>query len=115
MQHYHEYLRARAKDPRRACHLVSKATTTETNLVRLMIDPRYLRGYGLSVTVNGDKSTLLLDTRTSGIRINSNITQKAAVTKLSAMDIRGIGDKGDRKGYIGLANSLKSCELLFQK
>src|SRR5438876_8271653 len=114
MQHYHEYLRARAKDPRRACHLVSKATTTETNLVRLMIDPRYLRGYGLSVTVNGEKSKLLLDTGASGILINRNLAKKAAVTKLSDVDIRGIGDKGDRNGYIGLANSLQIGELEFQ-
>ncbi len=114
MQHYLEYLRARAKDPRRACHLVSKATTTETNLVRLMIDPRYLRGYGLSVTVNGEKSKLLLDTGASGILINRNLAKKAAVTKLSDVDIRGIGDKGDRNGYIGLANSLQIGELEFQ-
>ena len=36
MRHYLEYLQARAKDPRGACHLVSKATNTETPLVRLL-------------------------------------------------------------------------------
>src|SRR5436853_6069162 len=86
MQHYPEYLRARAKDPRRACHLVRKATTTETTLVRLMIDPRYLRGYGLSVVVTGEKSKLLLDTGASGIFVNRNRGKKAAVTKLSDVD-----------------------------
>ena len=47
MQHYLEYLKARAKDSRGACHLVSKVTSTETNLVRLLTDPQHLRGYGL--------------------------------------------------------------------
>src|SRR5436309_12376737 len=88
IQHYLEYLRARAKDPRRACHLVSKATTTETNLVRLMIDPRYLRRYGLSVTVNGEKSKLLLDPGASGILINRNLATEVAANNVVAVDIR---------------------------
>jgi TonB family protein len=113
MQHYLEYMKARAKDPRGACHLVSKTTTTETNLVRLMVDPTHLRGYGLSVLVNGEKSKLLLDTGASGILINRNLAEKAGVTKLSDADIRGIGDKGGRSGYTGLANSLKIGELEF--
>jgi TonB family protein len=113
MEHYLEYLKARAKDPRGACHLVSKTATTETNLVRLMVDPTHLRGYGLSVLVNGEKSKLLLDTGASGILINRNLAERAGVTKLSDADIRGIGDKGSRSGYTGLANSLKIGELEF--
>jgi tetratricopeptide (TPR) repeat protein len=113
IQHYLEYLKARAKDPRGACHLVSKTATTETNLVRLIVDPTHLRGYGLSVLVNGEKSKLLLDTGASGILINRNLAERAGVTKLSDADIRGIGDKGSRSGYAGLANSLKIGELEF--
>jgi len=113
-QHYLEYLKARAKDPRGACHLVSKATTTETQLFHLLVDPTHLRGYGLSVAVNGEKSKLLLDTGASGILINRNLAEKAGVTKLSDMDIAGVGDKGNRSGYLGLANSLKVGELEFQ-
>jgi TonB family protein len=113
MQHYLEYLKARAKDPRGACHLVSEKATTETNLVRMMVDPTHLRGYGLSVLVNGEKSKLLLDTGASGILINRNLAERAGVTKLSDADIRGIGDKGSRSGYTGLANSLKVGELEF--
>lgn len=114
MQHYLEYLQARAKDPRGACHLVSKATTTETQLVRLLLDPKHLRGYGLSVGVNAEKSNLLLDTGASGILINRKLAEKAGVTRLSDIDIGGIGDKGNRGGYMGMANSLKVGELEFQ-
>lgn len=114
MQHYLEYLKARAKDPRGACQLVSKATTTETELIRLMVDSTSLRGYGLSVAINGKKSKLLLDTGASGILINRNLAEKAGVIRLSDTDIGGIGDKGRRKGYVGLANSLKIGELEFQ-
>ena len=111
MQHYLEYLKAGAKDPRGACHLVSKATTTETALVRLFQDPTHLRGYGLSVAVDGERSKLLLDTGASGILINRNLAEKARVTKLSDTDIGGGGDKGNKSGYMGLANSLKIGEL----
>jgi hypothetical protein len=114
MQHYLDYLKARAKDPRGACHLASKATTTETPLVRLLLDPQHLRGYGLSVEVNGHKTKLLFDTGASGILINKTLAEKAGVTRLADVDIGGIGDKGEKKGYRGLASSLKIGELEFQ-
>jgi len=109
-----EYLKARAKDPRGACHLVSKVTTTETPLVRLMVDPTHLRGYGLTVEVNGKKSKLLLDTGASGIIINRNLATKADVTNLSHTEIGGIGDKSNQSAYMGLVNSLGIGELEFQ-
>ncbi|MGO9274251.1 MAG: aspartyl protease family protein [Terriglobia bacterium] len=113
MEHYLEYLKARAKEPRGGCHLVSETTTTETKLIRLLVDSQHLRGYGLPVAVNGKKSELLLDTGASGILINRNLAEKADVTKLSATAIGGIGDKGDKSGYVGLADSLKIGELEF--
>jgi len=114
MEHYLEYLKARAKDPRGGCHLVSEATTTETKLVRLLVDSVHLRGYGLAVALNGKTSELLLDTGGSGILINRNLAEKAGVSKLSDTDIGGIGDKGNKSGYVGLVDSLKISELQFQ-
>ena len=114
MRHYLEYLKARAKDPRGVCRLVSKSATTETKLVRLLIDPQHLRGYGLTLDVNGHKSNLMLDTGASGILINKNLAEKAGVTRLSDVAIGGIGDKGHKNGYRGLASSLKIGGLEFQ-
>jgi predicted aspartyl protease len=114
MQHYLEYLKARERDPRGACHLVSHATSTETKLVRLLVDPTHLRGYGLSVVVNGQKSKLLLDTGASGLVINRSLAERAGVTRLSDTDIGGVGDKGNKSGYMGLANSFRIGELEFQ-
>ena len=45
-----------------ACHLMSKVGATDTTLVRLKRDPEHLRGYGLTVEINGHKSVLMLDT-----------------------------------------------------
>ena len=114
MQHYLEFLKARGKDKRGACHLVGKTVATETPLVRLLVDPSHLRGYGLTVEVNGEKSKLLLDTGASGIMINRKLAEKSGVTRLSDTDFNGIGDKGPRSGYVALASSLKIGDLEFQ-
>jgi tetratricopeptide (TPR) repeat protein len=114
MRHYLEYIKARAKDPRSACHLVSKTTATETSMAELLEDAQHLRGLGLTVEVNGRKSRLLLDTGASGILINRPLAEKAGVTRLSNVDIGGVGDKGSKSGYRALADSLKIGGLEFQ-
>ena len=114
MRHYLEYLQARAKDARGACHLVSKTTNTETPLMRLLEDPLHLRGYGLTVEVNGHKTRLMLDTGASGILINRSLAEKAGVTRLADLDVGGIGDKGLKSGYRALADSVKVGGLEFQ-
>jgi tetratricopeptide (TPR) repeat protein len=114
MRHYLEFLEARTKDPRGACRLVSKFTTTETPLVRLLEDPVHLRGYGLTVEVNGRKTKLMLDTGAPGIVINRTLAEKAHVTRLADIDVGGVGDKGEKSAYRALADSLKVGGLEFQ-
>jgi tetratricopeptide (TPR) repeat protein len=114
MRHYLEYVKARARDPRGSCRLVSKATATEASMAELLEDPQHLRGLGLTVEVNGRKSRLLLDTGASGILINRSLAEKAGVTRLSNVDIGGVGDKGRKSGYRALADSLKIGGLEFQ-
>jgi len=114
LQHELEFLKARAQDSRGACHLVNKITTTDTELVYLPTDRSRLRGFGLVVTVNGEKSRLLLDTGAGGIIINRNLAEKAGVTRISELEVAGIGDQGNMSGYRGLAKSLGIGELEFQ-
>jgi hypothetical protein len=114
MQHYLEYLKARTKDSRGSCHLVSKITSTDTNLVRLLTDPQHLRGYGLAVNVNGHGSKLLLDTGATGILLSHSLADKAGLSRLSDYEIHGIGDKGGKDGYTAIADSLKIGELEFK-
>ena len=113
-RHYLEYLKALDKQPKRNCRLVGNATATDADLVQLLTDAVHLRGYGLSVAVNGAKSKLRLDTGSSGILINRRLAEKANLTRLADTDIRGIGDKGNQGGYTALANSLKIGQLEFQ-
>lgn len=112
--HYLEYLKERAKKKDRPCHLVSKVSSTETPLVRLLRDPQHLRGFGLAVALNGHKSSLMLDTGAGGIVVKRAIAEKAGVSKISASRIGGVGDKGWKNAYVGIVDSIKIGALEFQ-
>lgn len=112
---YLEYLKERAKQKNSSpCRLVSKTTSTQTPMVRLLSDPQHLRGYGLTVSINGHKSNLMLDTGASGILVKRSIAEHAGVSKITETKVWGIGDKGRRNAYIGIAESIKVGELEFQ-
>jgi tetratricopeptide (TPR) repeat protein len=114
LQHYLEYLKARQQGPPRSCKLISKVTSTESKLVPLTRDAQHMRGLGLSVSINGTKANLLLDTGASGLVVDRGIAEKSGLTKLSETSIWGIGDQGGNTGWIGLASSIKVGELEFQ-
>lgn len=114
LESYLSYLKERAKRHDRPCRLVSKVKNTETPLVRLLIDPTQLRGYGLAVGLNGTHTNMMLDTGASGITVNRRIAERAGITKLTETKIWGVGDKGRRNAYIGTAQSIRIGELEFQ-
>ncbi len=113
-KNYLEYLTERAKQKRESCRLVSSVTATETPLVRLLIDPTHMHGYGLAVAINGRKTDLLLDTGASGILLTRSIAEHAGISKISQTKVGGVGDQGRRNGYMGVADSIKIGDLEFQ-
>jgi len=100
--------------PSRSCRLTTKVIEMETKLELLLRDPTHMRGFGLSVKLNGVSSKLLLDTGAGGILINSKIAEKARIKRVVQSDIKGIGDNGAATGYIGYADSIKVGDLEFQ-
>ena len=111
---YLSYLKEQAKQHDPSCRLVSKVTSTATPLVRLLLDPTHLRGYGLSVGLNGTRANIMLDTGASGIVVKRRIAERAGITKLIETKVWGVGDKGRRNAYIGIARSIRIGELEFQ-
>jgi predicted aspartyl protease len=112
---YLSYLKERAKQPGHSCRLVSKVTATQTPLVRMLRgDPTHLEGYGLSVALNGSKTNLLLDTGASGILVNRRVAERAGIARITEEKIGGIGDKGRKAAFIGIAESIRIGELEFQ-
>ena len=114
LSEYLEVLRARQAAPRGACRLVSDLTATETELLPLLRDASHLRGFGLPVTINGQKSKLLLDTGAGGITVNRKLAARAGVQRLADVRIGGVGDKGDAKGYAAYAGSIRIGSLEFR-
>jgi predicted aspartyl protease len=111
---YLAHLKEQEKRHGRSCRLVSKVADTTTPLVRLMIDPKHLRGYGLGVDLNGTHTNIMLDTGASGILVKSQTAEKAGITKLTETKVWGIGDKGRRNAYIGIVQSIRIGQLEFQ-
>ncbi len=114
LSEYLEALKARQAAPRGACRLVSDVTATETELLPLLRDASHLRGFGLPVTINGQKSKLLLDTGAGGITVNRKLAARAGVQRLADVRIGGVGDKGDAKGYAAYADSIRIGSLEFR-
>jgi len=113
IQRYLDYLKAKDTSDL-SCSLEGKMASTETSMVRMLIDPEHLRGYGLSVFVNGEKSRLLLDTGASGILLDRGMAERAGVTKLTETRIGGIGDHGSKPGYVAVARSIHIGGLEFR-
>lgn len=114
VQHYVDFLKARAKESSGRCRLVNNVTSTEIPLARLFQDADHLRGYGLDVKVNERKGTLMLDTGASGILLDQGMAEKAGITKIVETGIGGIGDRGKSNGYVGVAKSITIGGLRFE-
>lgn len=102
------------KNERRSCKLVSKVSQTETKLLALLDGPRRLRGFGVSVKLNGTPSTLLLDSGSGGILVSSKVAEKAGLSRIVDTAIGGIGDKGAASGYLAFAEKLAVGDLQFE-
>jgi len=114
MEHHLAYLRALQNEPPHACRLVTQIPSTETQLERILTDPRHLRGYALAVALNGKKGRFMFDTGASGILVDQSLAKKAGITAVSEIAIGGIGDKPRPGGFNGFAKSIRIGELEFQ-
>jgi len=95
------------------CRLISKVSSMETPLVPASEYHR-LRGYCVSVAVNGHQKELLLDTGASGIVVGRGIAAEAKITDLIPTRIGGIGGPGWTSGSIGFAESVKIGDMEFR-
>lgn len=102
VRHRIEYLAALGD--RRIFVLASPPAPTEIQLVPLLEDPQHIRGWGLTVAINGARpEKLLLDTGAGGIAIGSKMAARLNLKRLTTATISGIGDQGPVSGYRALA------------
>ena len=109
-----EYLKATADQPLHTCHLANQVDRTEIPMQIFMRDPKHIAGYGLQVKVNDKTQRLLLDTGAGGIVIERKAAEKAGVKRISAVQFGGIGSKGSRDAYLGLADDIHIGDLEFK-
>ena len=114
MARYLELLKARQKQPGRKCRLATNLTSTQTELMALLIDANHMHGFGLNVKFNGHSAHLLLDTGAGGIIVKKSVAEKAGITPVVQSRIEGIGDKGSMGSYFGFADSIRVGELEFK-
>lgn len=114
MTDYLGVLKAREAQPLSSCRLVSDVDATETELLPLLADAYHLRGLGLPVIINGQKSKLMLDTGAGGIVINRKLADRAGVTRIADIHMGGVGDKGEVGGYAARADSIRVGNLEFR-
>jgi predicted aspartyl protease len=100
--------------PAHRCRLVSKISSTTTNLLELDDSPTRVRGYGLDVKFNGTSAHLLLDTGAAGILIDHKLAEKAGIQHVVESSIRGIGDKGAVGSYVGHVDKIQIGEIEFE-
>ncbi len=95
------------------CHLATPLSQAEIKMAQLN-NGANLRGFGLSVKINGVSSKLLLDTGAGGLVLNRKLAERAGVKQLGETYLKGVGDKGVATGYVGYADSIKIGALEFQ-
>jgi hypothetical protein len=100
--------------PAHQCRMVSKISSTTTDLTDLLYDPNRLRGYGLTVRLNGTSAHLLLDTGAGGILIDHKLAEKAGIEHVVESSIRGIGDKGAVGSYVGHVDKIQIGDIEFE-
>ncbi len=108
-----DVLQAESEKRPGVCRLITRVKSTEAMLEPLSDGPTRVRGYGLSVRVNGVSSRLLLDTGASGILIDRKTAEKAGVKSITDIHVGGIGDAGAAAGFLGHADKIKVGELEF--
>lgn len=109
-----EFLKATSDKPAHACKVISKVERTDTKLVFVFREDHKVQGVGLPVTLNDYQARMELDTGAGGLTISQKVAQKAGLVPISAEHIAGIGGKGERSGYVAVADHIQIGELKFQ-
>jgi hypothetical protein len=105
-----------ANPPDKTCHVASNTTSTEIPLVPLMTDGsgRYIRGWGLHVSLNGSEAGLEVDTGASGLLIGRAIAQRAGLKPAGRIQLGGVGDQGTQGGFVAHVDSIRIGSLEFR-
>lgn len=113
LQRYESYLKKTQDEPPHNCKVDSNVEQTEIKLEPVHDPYPHIEGLGLELKVNDRSHVLLLDTGASGVLISRKAAEKAGLRHITDIAVGGIGDQGDRSGYLALADKIKIGTLEF--
>jgi tetratricopeptide (TPR) repeat protein len=96
------------------CRMVTNASSMQTDLWKLIGEPKQIKGCGLRVHINEAPAMLVVETARPGIVIDRKIADQANVKRVRDINVNGLGDQGPTPGYLGIASSLKIANLEFK-
>lgn len=89
---------------RKAFQLVGPRQETDVNLTDIRDMPRYARGVGIEIAIQGRRRILtLFDMGASGILIKQAAADKAGLEHIGSFQVGGIGDTGMRKAFAAVS------------
>jgi predicted aspartyl protease len=90
----------------------SPSGSGEIKLGMLMYNANRIRGFSVPVSVNGGKTLhLRLDTGFGGMALNQKAADAAGLHKIAETKFSGMGDEGDRTGFMAMAETVKIGEV----
>lgn len=111
---YLEDMKKREAEPHKPCHLVSSVTATEIPFMNIMRDANHIGAFGLDVKLNGHTARLQIDTGANGLLVSRSVAKHAGLKAFSQSEVAGLGDQGDKGGYMAYADSIRIGNLEFQ-
>lgn len=108
-----EDMKKQAKEPVKACRLVSNTQQTQMYFSLLTVDYTRASTFGLHVKLNKHNANLEIDTGSSGLLVSRSIAARAGIKPFSEVDVNGIGDKKSSTGYRGYADTIHIGDLEF--
>ncbi len=130
LKEYADYLQKTRNDAPHSCKIVNEVDHADLKLsyvhYQLLTlgeselgpvignENRRIEGLGLEIKLNNRPELFLLDTGASGIAVDRKAANRAGLKRISDIKYSGIGDQGERTGYLALADNIKIGSLEFR-
>jgi hypothetical protein len=81
---------------------------------RVLYDGKRPTGIGMTISINGAKSELRVDTGAGGVTVSSGFAAKAGIQRVGSAKMTGVGNQGDVDIWIGYAEHMQIGDVEFK-
>ena len=94
--------------------MTSTGSETQTGLRILQVSGQLPHGFGIVAKINGQDSTLLMDTLAPGIVVSAKFAARAGLKLVPELHVNSILDKPDSQATLAVAGSVRVGDFEFQ-